>query len=163
MKLTRLFAAAALAAAALACVAPSVQAQSAGAVQSVAPMTRDLPSALVTFAGTVPSTVNSADQAGFNVSRIICVMRQTSQNGSTSTTFAIQGKDKASAAYYTILTSGAYTTANLNGVSPIAIGAGLTDTANVKAGYAIPAFWRVTTTITGGTSVGAGTIGCSVQ
>lgn len=162
MKLTRILAAAALATAAFASVSPSAFAQPAGAVQTVGPLTRDI-GAAITFAATVPSTVNSPDKSGFNVSRIVCAMRQTSQVGSTSTTFAIQGKDAASGTYYTLLTSAAYTTASLNNTSPIALGAGLTDSANVRIAMPVPATWRVQAVITGGTQVGAGTIGCSVQ
>lgn len=161
MKLARVLIGAALAVAAF--VSVPAFAQPAGAVQSVAPLSRDLPSALITFASTVPSTVNSADQTGYNVSRIICVMRQTSQVGSTSTTFAIQGKDKPSGQYYALVTSAAYATASLNGVSPIALGAGLTDSANVRVAMPVPAIWRVSATVTGGTAVGIGTIGCTVQ
>lgn len=134
--------------------------QPSAAVQSINPLSRDLPAALVTLTAAGASTVNSSDQTGFNVSRITCVFRQSATGGTPSTTFAIQGKDFVSAQYYTILTSAAITA---NSVNPIYAGAGVATAANVGAGIPIPRIWRVTTTVGGTTPAVTATIGCSVQ
>lgn len=134
--------------------------QPSAAVQSINPLSRDLPAALVTLTAQGAGTVNSADQTGYNVSRITCVFRESVSGGTPSSTFAIQGKDAASGQYYTMLTSAAITT---NSVNPIYAGAGVTTTANVSAGLPIPRVWRVTTTVGGTTPAVTATIGCSVQ
>lgn len=157
MKLTRLLVAASFAAAALAS-APSF-AQPAGAMQAVSPLTRDLP-VLSTFTAAGAGTVNSADQSGYNVSRITCVFRVASQSGTPSTVVTIQGKDSISGQYYTLLAGAAVTTVSVN---PYFVGAGVVSTANVSAGLPLPRFWRTSATTGGGTPSITGTIGCSVQ
>lgn len=150
----------AVAAAALVGLLPA-QAQYApgGAVQSIAPMTRDL-GAVVTLAAQVPGTVNSADQNGFNVTRVICVANIATKVGSSTLTFKLQNKDAASGLYYDLLSSGTITAA----ATPtfIAAGAGLFTTTNVSAAYPIAKTWRVSSTVGTATSL-TGTIGCSVQ
>jgi hypothetical protein len=135
-------------------------AQPSAAVQSISPLSRDLPAALVTLTAQGAGTVNSADQTGYNVSRVTCVFRESVSGGTPSSTFAIQGKDFVSGQYYTILTSAAITT---NSVNPIYVGAGVSTAANVSSGVPIPRVWRVTTTVGGTTPAVTATIGCSVQ
>lgn len=159
MKMTRFLVVAALAVAAFASVAPSSYAQPAGALQAVNPLTRDLP-VLSTFTAAGAGTVNSADQSGYNVSRITCVFRVASQSGTPSTVVTIQGKDSISGQYYTLLAGAAVTTVSVN---PYFVGAGVVSTANVSAGLPLPRFWRTSAVTGGGTPSITGTIGCSVQ
>lgn len=140
----------------------AASAQPAAAVQVVGPLTRDL-STLNTFTARTATTVNSADQNGYNVSRVICAFNQSSYTGAPSTTFSIQNKDAASGSYYTLVTSAAIATSTTTPVF-LAAGAGVTTTANVGAGYPIAKAWRVTTTVAGtSTPMVWGTVGCSVQ
>lgn len=143
----------------LAVPAQDAQAQSAGTLYSVSPMTRDLGN-LKTFTASVPATYTTADQSGFNVSRVVCVFNQSAHTSSPSTTVTIQNKDVASGLYYTVLTSGAIT----GDATPTAVhaGAGVTTTANVSAGLVIARYWRVSV-IVGGTGTTTATLGCSVQ
>lgn len=159
MKITRILSAL-CAAAVLSVGAGFAIAQPSGQVQSINPLTRDLGS-LRTMTAQGAATVTTADQNGFNVSRVICVFRQSTNVGTPSTTFSIQNKDAASGQYYSILTSAAVTT----GVSTnfIAAGAGIVDSANVRASVPIAKTWRVSATIAGATASVTGTIGCSVQ
>lgn len=143
----------------LALVASAAIAQPSGAVQAQTPMTRDL-GAIQTFTAALAGTVASADQNGFNVSRITCVLNQSAEVGSMSTVFKIQNKDAASGAYYDLVTSSA-TTVNAT-PNPISAGAGLATTSNVSAGLPIARTWRTTATLVGTTSM-SGTIGCTVQ
>ncbi len=157
--LTRLSAVVALAAAAAFFAAPAAQAQPSGAFQAITPLSRDT-GTLVTLTAQGAGTVNSADQSGFNVSRVTCVFRETVSGGTPSSTFTIQGKDSATGQYYTILTSAAITS---NSVNAIFAGAGVSTAANVSAGLPIPRTWRVSTTVGGTTPAVTATIGCSVQ
>src|SRR5438477_11534981 len=50
-------------------------------------------------------TVNSADQSGFGVKNVLCVMSQSSHTGTPSTTFTIQNKDAGSGLYSSLVTS----------------------------------------------------------
>lgn len=143
----------------LAFAAPSFS-QPTGAVQSINPLTRDLPAAITTFTAQGAATVNSADQSGFNVSRVTCVFRVASQSGTPSSVLTIQGKDTPSGQYYTLLVGAAVTTVSVN---PYFVGAGIQTTANVSAALPIPRFWRVSTTVGGTTPSITGTIGCSVS
>lgn len=138
-------------------------AQSSGQVQVVGPLTRDL-GAVQTFTAQGAATVNSADQSGFNVSRVVCVFRQSTFTGTPSVTFKIQNKDAKSGQYYDLITSSAITTST--SPSAISAGAGLTTAANVSNGnLPIAAKWRTSTVFaTGtGTPLVTGTVGCSVQ
>src|SRR5258708_481056 len=132
--------------------------QAAGQVQMIAPLTREI-GAIVTLTAQGAGTVNSLDQSGFNVTRIICVFRESVSGGTPSSTFAIQNKDAASGQYYTLLTSAAITT---NSVNPISVGADLPNVANVSQGLPIARTWRVTTTVGGPPPAVTATIGCSL-
>lgn len=154
-----------IAIAALALVSFSSFAQSSGAIQVIAPMTRD-PGALITHtAQSVTGTYSSADQSGFNVSRIVCTFNQSSWTGNPSTTFLIQNKDAASGQYYTLVTSAAITSAtSLNSPQYITAGPGAATTSNVSVNVPVARTWRVRTVLAGdSTPVVWGTVGCSVQ
>ena len=147
--------------AALGCFALSAMAQvQPQALQAITPMTRDA-GALITLTARGAGTVNSVDQTGFNVTRIICVLNQSSHTGTPSTTFVIQNKDKASGLYYNLLTSAA-TTAD-NTPQFIFVGPDVTATANVSAVAPIARTWRVQAIVAGTSPVVTGTVGCSVQ
>lgn len=159
-KLFGAIAVAALAIAASVFVSPApVSAQSSGSVQAQTPLTRDLGS-IRTLTAATAATYVSADQSGFNVSRITCVLNQSAKVGSPSTVFKLQNKDAISGKYYDLITSSA-TTAN-DTPNPISAGAGVVTTANVGAGVPIARTWRVSATVSSTTSM-TGTIGCSVQ
>ena len=156
----RLFAAI-LAAAALALTfAQPAFPQASGQVQAITPLTRDL-GALRTLASQGPATVTTADQNGLNVSRVICVWRQSTGTVSSSTQFKIQNKDAASGQYYDLITSASIPVGTATNV--IAAGAGLVDETNVRKAIPIAKTWRVSITVSGSTAVVSGTIGCSVQ
>lgn len=150
--------------AALVLAAPLAFAQPSGQVQSITPLTRDLGS-LKTMTGQAAATVTSADQNGFNVSRVICVYKASSFTGSPSTTFKIQNKDAASGGYYDLISSAALNTSALNlAGTAVAAGAGIPNSTNVSAGIPIAKTWRISATIGGiSTPTVTGTIGCSLQ
>lgn len=135
-------------------------AQPSGSFQALTPITRDL-GALTTLTAGTAATTNSADQNGYNVSRVICVFRQSTYQNSPSTTFKIQNKDAASGQYYDLVTSAAVTTST--SASAIAAGAGVATASNVSIGLPIAKTWRTSVTVGGTTPVVTGTIGCSVQ
>jgi hypothetical protein len=133
--------------------------QSAGQVQVISPLTRDI-GAIQTLTAQAAGTLNSADQSGFNVTRVICVYRQASHTGTPSVTFSFQNKDAVSGTYYTTLTSAAITTDSTNG---IAFGADLTPSANTVASFPVARTWRTSVTVGGTTPVVTATVGCSLQ
>lgn len=164
MKITKVLGAIAVAAVvalSVALIAPVRQsiAQTAGQIFSVNPLTRDL-GALKTLSALTPQTVVTADQNGFNVSRVICVYNQTAHTSSPVVTTVIQNKDAASGAYYTLLSSANITADNVP--TPISVGAGLVNSSNVSAAVPIARTWRVVIGVTGSGSA-TGTLGCSVQ
>jgi hypothetical protein len=133
--------------------------QPAANIFATTPLTRDT-GALITHTAAAVGA-NSADQSGFNVSRVICVLRVTAITGTTPTiTFTIQNKDAASLQYYNLLVSPSITTASTNF---IAVGADLPNVANVSQGLPIARTWRVITTIGGTTPAVTSTLGCSIQ
>lgn len=138
---------------------PAVQAQPSAAIQAQTPMTRDL-GAIQTLTAQTAATVTSADQSGYNVSRVTCVLNQSAEVGATSTTFKIQNKDAASGLYYDLIESAA-TTADAT-PNPISAGAGITATTNVATNRPIARTWRTSVTVAGTTSM-TGTVGCTVQ
>lgn len=140
-------------------------AQAAGTIQSQNPMTRDVGVGTtgkilnVTTLATGTSAV-SADQSGFNVSRIICIFNQSTHASSPSTTISIHNKDAATGTYYTLLTSAAITADNAP--TGIAAGAGLLSQTNLAVGMPLARTWRIILNVTG-TGSTTGTVGCSVQ
>lgn len=141
-------------------VIKEAKAQPAGAIQSIYPLTRDL-GALITFSSQGAATLVSADQSGYNVSRVTCVYKATAQSGTPSTTINLQNKDRASGSYYTLISSAAITNSTTTGLTA---GAGVASTANVSAALPLAANWRVTATFAGtSTPLSTGTVGCTVQ
>ena len=159
MKLLKNFIAAALVGV-LALCAVGAEAQTAGTLNAVNPLTRDL-GKLITLTSQGAATVNSVTQSGFNVSRVWCVMNVSAQTGTPSSTFSIQNYDPSSGQYVTLITSTAVTA--INTPNAIAAGAGVFTTANVGAGVPIARNWRVTVTVGGTSPVVTGTIACSAQ
>lgn len=150
-----------IAALALTALASFTQAQPGGAIQSITPLTRDL-GVLRTLSAQVTGTVTSADQTGYNVSRVVCLFNQTTTAAVPATTFAIQNKDAASGQYYTLISSAAIATAAQTVF--LGAGAGVPSTTSVSSGLPIARTWRVSATVGGNTtSTVTGTIGCSVQ
>ena len=134
--------------------------QTAGAIQIIGPLTRDNGAIQTLTAAQGPATFNSADQSGFNVTRITCVFRQTTSTGAPTSTFTIQNKDAASGVYYNLITSSNVTTPATT--SFIAAGGDIVTTANLSIGYPVARTWRTSLTITSTATV-TGTIGCSLQ
>jgi len=135
-------------------------AQPSGAMQSIAPLTRNT-GALITLTGANAGTTNSADVSGYNVSRVVCVFRQSTYTNSPSTTFKIQNKDSVSGQYYDLVQSSAVTTST--SAIPLAAGAGVATASNLSIGMPISAAWRVSVTVGGTTPVVTGTVACSIQ
>ena len=132
-----------------------------GNTQTIYPLTRDT-GALIKFASSGAGVVNSADQVGYNVSRVICVMNQSQHSGTPSTTFNLQNKDIASGMYYGVATSGAVV--NDNTPSYIALGSDINSTGGAQvANLPVASRWRVVATVGGSTPSVIGTIGCSIQ
>lgn len=154
------FLVAAVALAAIALFPQQAISQAAQAVQAQSPLTRDL-GALQSLSGQTAATVNSADQSGFNVSRIICFFRQSTYTNSPSTTWKIQAKDATSGLYYDYVTSSAITTSVV--LVPLAVGAGVTQTANVSSGLPVARTWRTSVIVAGTTPIVTATVACSVQ
>ncbi len=138
---------------------PAFSQSPSGAFQSIAPLTRDLGS-IKTLTAVTPSTVVSADQTGYNVTRVVCVGAISTKVGSSTMTFKIQNKDAASGRYYDVIESGTVTSTST--ATAISAGGGVTTTANVGSGIPIAKTWRVSATVSTATSL-TGTIGCSVQ
>lgn len=134
-------------------------AQTSGAVQAQSPLTRDL-GAIQTLTNQVAGTVNSADQSGFNASRVTCVFNMASRVGTPSATFKIQNKDAASGLYYDLIESSSIS--NLATPTPVSAGSGITTTANLATNRPLARTWRTSVTVSGSTSL-TGTVGCTVQ
>src|SRR6266853_722464 len=62
---------------------------------------------VITMTAQGAGVVNSADQNGFGIKTLLCVLNQASHTGTPSTTFTISNKDPASGLYYTAITSAA--------------------------------------------------------
>src|SRR5215471_13897333 len=75
--------------------------------------------------------------------RGIKVVVDTTAIGTGSITVTVQGKDKASGKYYTILASAAIVT---NATTVLSVYPGAAVTANVSANDALPATWRILVT-----------------
>jgi hypothetical protein len=105
------------------------------------------------------ATVTSTDQSGIGISRVVCVLNQSTHTGTPSTTFKIQNKDVASGNYYDLITSAA--TTNDSTPNGIAAGSGVATTTNVGAGFPLGRYWRVSLTVGGSaTPTIGGTVDC---
>jgi len=119
------------------------------------------PTTVRTLTAQGAGTLTSSDQNGFGVISVLCVFNTSAQSGTPSTTFTIQGKDAASGNYYNIVTSSAITASATP--TPLAVGRDVTTTANLSAGFPVPATWRVSTTVGGTTPSVTATISCVKQ
>jgi hypothetical protein len=141
-------------------IQPAV-AQSAGQVNVVAPLTRDI-GAQITLAAEGSKTKNSVDESGFNVTRVVCVYNQTAHAGGTpSTVMNLQNKDAASGSYYTVVSTAAITGDTTP--TPLAMGGDITTASNLAAGFPVARTWRVQIVVGGTGTVTTGTVGCSIQ
>lgn len=118
--------------------------------------------ALITLTAHTAGTVNSTDQdnSRLNAKTVSCVLNQSAHTNTPSTTITIQGKDAATGKYYSLITSSAVTTSDDTPVA-VAAGVGVATTANVGAGFPIPAKWRVIATIGGTTPIVTGKVACN--
>lgn len=102
------------------------------------------------------ASANGADRVNQNARGLILVIDMTVAPGVDTVTFTVQGKDPASAKYYTILASAAIVAVS---TVVLRVGPGLTAAANLVANDILPRTWRVITTHSAGTnftySVGA--------
>lgn len=94
-------------------------------------------------AAAATTTQTSPDQTNVNGSRGVKVVIVTTAIGTGSVTVTIQGKDKISGSYYTLL-AGAAVVTNTTNVYTVFPGAPVT--ANVSANDELPETWRVTVT-----------------
>ncbi len=104
--------------------------------------------------------VSSADQTGYNVTRVSCVINRTAATSSPSAVLVYQNKDAASGLYYNVVSSGAVTSSNVP--TPLFFGAGVTSGANVGNPFPVAATWRTQVWFSG-TGTFTGTVGCTVQ
>lgn len=103
---------------------------------------------LTVTAGTATQT--SADQTNYDARGIIVVLDATAVVSSGSFTLTIQGKDRASGQYYTLLAGAAVSTISTNVYT---VYPGAPATANVSANSPLPHTWRVKATYNSGTSL----------
>jgi hypothetical protein len=96
------------------------------------------------------ATTSSRDIKNFDGTGAVVVIDCTADPASASVTFTIEGKDPASAKYYTILTSAAITG---TGTTVLRVHPDLTAAANTVAKDMLPAVWRVTATAGNGDSL----------
>lgn len=95
------------------------------------------------------ASANGVDRTNQNARGIIIAIDVTVVPGVDTVTFTLQGKDPASAKYYTILASAALVA---TGTVVLRVGPGLTAAANVVANDLLPRTWRIITTHSAGTS-----------
>lgn len=106
------------------------------------------------------SSVNSSDQTNFNGKGVLVGVNITAITGTTPTlTVTIQGKDVASAQYYTILAS---TALNATGFTSLSVYPALTVSPNLVVNTVLPKTWRISAAIGGTTPAVTATIGASV-
>lgn len=119
--------------------------------------------ALITNTAQGAATVNSAAQTNLVYHGVVCTFNQSSHTGTPSTTFAVQGYDKASNSWLTLGTSGAITadaTPTDVVVYPGAVATAV-PTGMIIVGLHLPRQWRITETVAGTTPVVNGTVGCN--
>lgn len=140
------------------------EAQVSGSIYAINPSARDTGAIqTLTAANGIPSTVFSADQSGFNITRVVCVGTMSPITGTTNITFFLQNKDGATGTYYTVA-SGATITANST-PQILAYGAGIPLALAGTALSPIPVArtWRTGVFMTGTPISVTGKVGCSVQ
>lgn len=102
------------------------------------------------------ATVNGPDLVNVN-SRGVTVYVKTTAIGTGSITISIQGKDKVSGDYFTLLAGAAVVT---NTTNRYTVYPGIAAAANVTASDVLPATWRVLVTANNANAV-TGTVGWS--
>lgn len=106
------------------------------------------------------AAVNSADQTNLRHAGVQVGVNITSIAGTTPTvTVTIQGKDAASGAYFTLLTSAALAA---TGFTLLTVYPGALTTANVSTPQPLPLTWRVSVAIGGTSPLVTATIGASL-
>lgn len=86
------------------------------------------------------ATSNSIDFQNNDCSRLTVVIDVTAISATPSVVFTIEGFDKLSGKYFTILASAAITG---TGTTVLRVGPALTAAANLVANDQLPAFWRI--------------------
>lgn len=113
---------------------------------------------LAVLAAAAAGTIVSDDQVN-ETGRGVQVVLDTTTATTTSAVLKIQGKDLVSGKYYDLLTGAAVTTATTNVYT---LYPGVTVASNVAVSAPLPRVWRVSITITGGSSALTGTVGANV-
>jgi hypothetical protein len=132
-----------------------------GSIGSVTtqPVNVDTGLPLQSFTAQGAGTTTSLDQINNYAVGVKVVINITSLNaGAPTIQVTVQGKDKTSGVYYTILQSTALAAV---GTTVLDIYPGLIPAANLTANDTIPSIWRVSSTIVAGTGSITGTIGAS--
>lgn len=111
--------------------------------------------ALITLAAAGAGTSQSPDQINQYGKGIKVVIDITVVGGAPTLTVTIQGRDRASGKYFTILASAALTAV---GTTVLTVYPGLTASANVVANDVIPEDWRITAVIGGTTPAVTATV-----
>jgi hypothetical protein len=122
---------------------------------------------LITLAAVGPSTVNSADQAGFG-KNVTCAYNGTAHTGTPANVVNIQGKVPGTTSYYTILASASIAT---DIASIVSVGTGTATLASTGTNpvlaaqqMPIPAQWRVQVVLgTGTTPTTTATVNCTLS
>lgn len=112
---------------------------------------------LITIAAAGASTVTSADLTNEGC-RGVQVIFDATITTTTSAVLKIQGKDPVSGAYYDLLTGAAVTSISTNVYT---VYPGVTVASNVAVSAPLPRTWRVSITITGGSSALTATVGAN--
>jgi hypothetical protein len=86
------------------------------------------------------ASVDTADQLNRGHRGLVLVIDATASAATPSVVFTIQGKDRASGKYYTILVSAAVTG---TGTTALRVYPGLTAATNVTANDVLPECWRL--------------------
>lgn len=132
---------------------PSIQTGSPAAVV-------DLPAPYLSYT-TASAGTNGADMDNSNCRGVVVFVNISAITGTTPTfTVTIQGKDKVSGQYYTLLASAAL---NATGLTVLRVYPGIAVSANVTANDVVPSQFRVITAIGGtGPAVTATVSGCLI-
>lgn len=86
------------------------------------------------------ASVDGTDQNGEDFDFLDLIIDCTAITATPSVVFTIQGKDRVSGKYYTILASAAIVA---TGTTVLRVGPGITAAVNVAANAMLPSIWRV--------------------
>ncbi len=115
--------------------------------------------ALQTLTTAAAGTTNSTDQVNYNGRGLQVGVNITAVSGGQTLTVNIQGKDAASATYYTLLASAALGSVAF---TQLTVYPGGLTTANVATPQPLPRVWRVQAVVAGAGTTVTATIGASV-